>query len=340
MRPSCPAVRGNHPGFSLIELIAALAIIGLILAPVAGIINQFIFVPSQLSATTALYREAGAAVRWIEEDARQAETFAATTTSPNYGTFAWTDRTATTITTYSVRYFWSEADTSLMREVTIDGVPQTNLVSANIENYEDVSMQESGLVVSGSVTTTASSLQDTATQNVPVRAHMRPLSPSPQPTPPPFRLAWDDFESGDLTGGTGWEGAWSVSGTASVITDSESFEGASYLRLQNSGAEADRSTDLTGQTSTRVQFWAKTGGFEPADTARFKVSADGAAFTVLKTFTDADVGAPGNNFYLFWDFALPTTATTTEFFIAFDSGMDDAGDTLFVDDLKVVKTWH
>ena len=123
---------GGEAGVTLLELVAGIAIVGLIIVPIAVIINQFIFIPGQLSASVTLMNGSRQAVRWIAEDVRQSDSFVSST-SPDYGTLSWTDRTQSSITTHTVRYFFSSTGESLMREETLNGDSQTIRVADNIK---------------------------------------------------------------------------------------------------------------------------------------------------------------------------------------------------------------
>ena len=101
----------------------------------------------------------------------------------------------------------------------------------NIEAYADVKIQEIGRLVTVSVTSSADAIRDTITHNAVIKAQMRPVHPVAQPEPPPFRLAWDDFESGAFGGGSGWLADWSVVGAASVTSEDTPLEGVYHLRL-------------------------------------------------------------------------------------------------------------
>ena len=135
------------------------------------------------------------------------------------------------VNVHSVRYYHATSTSSLMREETIDGDSRANLVAPNIEAYADVSIQEIGRLVTVSVTSSADAIRDTITHNAVIKAQMRPVHPVAQPEPPPFRLAWDDFESGAFGGGSGWLADWSVVGATSVTSEDTPLEGVYHLRL-------------------------------------------------------------------------------------------------------------
>ena len=129
--------REDQAGVPLVELLVSLTIIGLITVPLVGVINQFIFIPSRLSAAVTAMNDSRSAVRWIAEDARQATSFTSST-EPDYGTFSWTDRTRFPVSAFSVRYFLA-ASSTLMRDESVNGVTSTNLITDTILDFGDVS---------------------------------------------------------------------------------------------------------------------------------------------------------------------------------------------------------
>ena len=78
--------------------------------------------------------------------------------------------------------------------------------------------------------------------------------------PPPSEagtIAADDFESGDLGGGTGWlDATWITAGTVAVTSANTPQQGTFHMQVDRA-AQADRTTDMTGQTSPRLQFWGR-----------------------------------------------------------------------------------
>ena len=333
--------RQLEKGVTLIEVALSLAVIGLLLVPVAGVINQFIFIPAQWAASVLVMNESRGVARWIAEDARQARTFTPGA-APDYGTFSWVDRTGFPVVTYTVRYTHESSTTSLKRVETIDGDGQTFVIADRIQVYEDVSIAESGGLVSVSVSSTADGLFSTMVRNAATKALMRPVLAPAHPTPPPFRLAWDNFESGNFSGGSGWLDDWVAAGDAILDTGSSPLEGIFHIRLKGSTTTAtttvERSLDLTGRSNVRIQFSAKAIGFNPGDTVRLLVDPTGAGFTAVKTWVDGD----DDNVYRSEDIDLSSYQMTSEFFIAFEAfeaSMASPDGRLSVDDLKIVSTW-
>jgi len=190
-------------------------------------------------------------------------------------------------------------------------------------------------LVTASVTSTQESIVEDIIQTSTITALMRPVLPTPYPTPPPCRLAWDDFETGDFIGGSGWLDDWYAEGDASVINTQGPYEGSFHLQLRRATGYVDRSLDLSGRTNVRLQFWAKADSFEPGEFVELTVSPDGAVYTPVRTWVDGE----DDNVYRSEDIDLSSFSMTSEFWVAFDAEMSGTDDMFFVDDLKVVSTW-
>jgi len=154
----------------------------------------------------------------------------------------------------------------------------------------------------------------------------------PQITTPFPAIASDDFESGGLTGGSGWLSNWLASGNYLVTGTGTTYQGSYHLRLRSSTGYARREVDLSGKTSARVQFWAKANSFEGAENAQLRVSSNGTTWTTVKTWVNGE----DDNVYRFWDFDLSAYALTGTFWIAFDANMGQTSDYFYVDYLWVV----
>lgn len=156
--------------------------------------------------------------------------------------------------------------------------------------------------------------------------------PPPECMPEPVLIAADGFESGRWTGGTGWLGAWSKSGDASLRSDAGPHTGTRHARLQRSTGLITRSVNLSGVTDGRLRLWAKVVSFESADTAAVLVSPDGGAWTTLHTFTPADSGTG----YRAYDLDLSGVPMSANFRVRVDANMNSTNDHLYVDDVEVV----
>ena len=328
--------RHEQIGLTVIELVVALALSAMVIGPMVVILNQFFVLPIRASSTHNLIHQAQRAAFRIAEDSRNASSFVPAP-APDYGTFSWVDRTGTTVGTHSVRYFHSSGDNTLVREEIVNGgAPITIVVSRSVRDHSDVSIQRSDGLILASVTASTGLFDDPASTTAKFRARLRPSPPEPQPTPPPRTLAWDDFESGDFSGGSGWLGTWLTLSEVSIESAESPFEGTFHMRLRRSPARAERSLDLSGQIDVRLQFRAKSVAFEPGETVTLKVSDDlGGSFVTVRTWVDGE----DDNIYHFEDIDLSSFTMTSEFFIAFESGITGAAGFFFVDDLRVVSSW-
>lgn len=145
-------------------------------------------------------------------------------------------------------------------------------------------------------------------------------------------LPGDDLESGNFSGGSGWLYDWAATGTVDVLTQGAPHGGAYHLRMKTGDSFVERAADLSGQSGLRLQLWAKVDSLEGADYVEALVSPDYTSWTAVKTWTSAD----SDNAYHFVDIDLSPYTMTSEFWIAFNSGMNSGNDRFYVDDLKIV----
>ena len=157
-------------------------------------------------------------------------------------------------------------------------------------------------------------------------------TPTPTATPTPTPVASDDFESGGLTGGTGWLDNWTTVGTVTVTSANGPFEGTFHMEVDK-GSEAKRSTDLSGQSTLRWQFQAKVSGLSGQRQAHAFVSSDGTNWTEVRTWTTADP----DNTYQFEDIDLSPYTMSSQFWIRFSVDGGGGNRSLFVDDLKITQ---
>jgi hypothetical protein len=149
----------------------------------------------------------------------------------------------------------------------------------------------------------------------------------------PTTIAFDDFESGGWSGGSGWLWNWWDSGDASIVTNGQPHGGSRHLRLRRANGYVDRAVDLTGQTDVRLQFWAKANSFEPGETASCSIY-DGSSWNTVQTWEDGD----DDNTYHFYDIDLSGFAMSSEFYVAFDAEMSGNNDYPYIDDLAFIAT--
>ena len=92
---------------TLVEVAVTLAIFGIVLPVVGGILWQFQTTPSRNSARLPIQQEMRVATTWIRLDANKAQSFEAGT-GDTYGTFRWLDFSTFPATRYKVVYTWDE----------------------------------------------------------------------------------------------------------------------------------------------------------------------------------------------------------------------------------------
>ncbi|MGH1420673.1 MAG: tandem-95 repeat protein, partial [Hyphomonas sp.] len=70
----------------------------------------------------------------------------------------------------------------------------------------------------------------------------------------PGPSAFDDFETGNLTGGTGWVGNWVITGAGSGDIDVETDGGDSSMAIQDNDVQVARTVNLTGAETATLSF--------------------------------------------------------------------------------------
>lgn len=141
---------GSKRGFTLIEVLMSVIIIGLILPPIGMAFINFLTVPPEQTDRLWVSHEVRQIADWITQDGRMAETFLPPPT-PNpdflYGTFRWTDYTDDIDHEYDVAYRYD--DGKVIREETVtwfeDDEWQSDsfsvVIAQNVANYGDLSFE-------------------------------------------------------------------------------------------------------------------------------------------------------------------------------------------------------
>ncbi len=186
---------------------------------------------------------------------------------------------------------------------------------------------------------------DTASYSV--AESVNDVMPSVSVTRDKVIIASEDFESGGWSGGSGWLDAWYHTGDSSIRTSGGPYQGSYHLRLRTSSGYVKRAVDLSDQPSAKLQFWAKVTGFENGDDAYCKISPDGSQWTTVVSWTktggqnQATIGDStidiDNDTYYFYDVDLSSYTMSTDFWIAFEAGMNQNNDHLYVDSLELVR---
>ena len=94
-------------GFTLIEIVLTMAVAGLLIPIIAGIVWQFQRIPDSTVARLHIQQEMRVATTWIRMDGNKAQSFEAGT-GDVYGTFRWLDFSTFPATRHKVAYFWEE----------------------------------------------------------------------------------------------------------------------------------------------------------------------------------------------------------------------------------------
>ena len=144
-----------------------------------------------------------------------------------------------------------------------------------------------------------------------------------------FITAYDDLESGGTSGGWGWLDTWAITGTVTATSASAPYAGT-YHMLIDKGADATRSTNLSGQTNMRLQLWGKVTGLSGPKEAWAEVSSDGSAWTTVRTWTSADL----DGVYQYEDIDLSPYAMSAQFYVRFSiDGTGGGSRSLYVDNV-------
>jgi hypothetical protein len=155
---------------------------------------------------------------------------------------------------------------------------------------------------------------------------------TPPDVPSPIVIADHDFNDNNWSGGTGWLSSWSHQGLTSITTGQSPYEGTHHVQMRGSNAYIERSVDLTGMTDVHLQFYAKVRLFEGGDTMSCLVSSDYIDWTVVQTWDSSD----SDNTYYPVDIDLSSFEMSSQFWIAFDSGVNQNNDYFYVDYLNIV----
>jgi hypothetical protein len=148
----------------------------------------------------------------------------------------------------------------------------------------------------------------------------------------PIRVAYEDFESGNWTGGTGWTDNWTHSASYASVTSDDPYEGTHHLALTQTGT-VRRSVDLSSYDMARLRFWAKVVAFKKNDKVTCYVSSDNITWTSVRTWTNTDI----KNRYRFYDINLSSFSLTSRFWIRFDCSSQN-NRYFYVDNLEIVRT--
>ena len=131
---------GNQRGFTLLELIISISISALILPLVAGVIFMLQLFPQRTEADIQAQQDLQLVGQWVTIDANRASKISTDSLGENeYSVFSWTEYGGDSLVAVKVTYRYDAADTSLVREVTRNGVlDRISIIAQNIAAFDDV----------------------------------------------------------------------------------------------------------------------------------------------------------------------------------------------------------
>ena len=161
-------------------------------------------------------------------------------------------------------------------------------------------------------------------------------TPTHVPTPTPVsvytRLAFDDFESADAAGGSGWLGPWQS--TAPFATSGELPHSGNWQQDLSSGVFAYRAGDVSGQAGLHLRFWSRFSRADPSHRATIMVSlTDGVDWQVVGELFDADA----DGVYRQYDIDLSGIDTSQGLLVGFYGLLDPATDVWHIDDVELAR---
>ena len=148
--------------------------------------------------------------------------------------------------------------------------------------------------------------------------------------------AADDFESGDLSGGLGWnDSSWTTTGSAEARSKEGPVQGSWHVRIRKDGT-ITRSLGLSGESQVSLSFWAKAKGFQDGTTASVIVTPGGGTPVTLKTWTEGDDDDTYRQYTFDLDAAGVTPATSLTLQFVMNGGKN--GEKIHVDDIQIFST--
>lgn len=144
----------------------------------------------------------------------------------------------------------------------------------------------------------------------------------------PQVFAWDDFESGGFSGGQGWSGAWSRSGSTANVTDSAPFEGSRHARLLTTGT-ITRTVDLSAATAPVLHIAWRANSLETGESAHIEIN-DGSWKTV-KTILPAEADNAWNDA----SYPLSGYNLTSNFLLRLRIQANASNDRCFIDAVEI-----
>jgi hypothetical protein len=139
----------------------------------------------------------------------------------------------------------------------------------------------------------------------------------------------DDFDSGDASGGTGWNSPWSLSAGASIVRGL-AHSGEYQLELTGTFAEAVRSADLSDAGDVKLSFYWRTHSFDVGDSAVIEVY-DGSQWHEVYSVT----GQQQDFIYHLAEIDLSAYSLGADFQLRISTSLVQPDDCFFVDDILI-----
>jgi len=147
-------------------------------------------------------------------------------------------------------------------------------------------------------------------------------------------VAFDGFESKNLSGGEGWLGPWTKQGSL-VLVKTNPYEGKRYAKLMGGAkpGRLERAVDLSAAAYAGLRFAGRVKSFEKNDKALVKVSSDGANYTVVAEFTPEH----SDDLWHLYDIDLSAFDLSADFRVVFEAAMSKKKtDTWFLDNIEIL----
>ncbi len=148
-------------------------------------------------------------------------------------------------------------------------------------------------------------------------------------------IADDNFNSGDISGGSGWDQNWILAGNADIAT-SGGPQGSHHLRLRggNPDGSAVRDADLSGVTNATLTFDYKGNSLDGASEKGLVDVWDGSAWTNIFTLD----GTQDDNTYHTESINLGGGLMISDFKVRFRIDASGSGDYFYIDDVDISGT--
>ena len=126
-------------GITLLELTIALAVMGVVSAPLAGLTFEFVVRPSSTLGRLSGSADIRLVSDIIADDARSSQSFVVVGVDPVYGSFEAVDLTRDPPQSRSITYLFNAEERAMARQTSLNGVLQEEtLVMRNIASFDNV----------------------------------------------------------------------------------------------------------------------------------------------------------------------------------------------------------